>query len=268
MVYKNNFVVSLKVGGKILRETSGITQLPFGSEYEILLKNLNSRRVMVKVSVDGQDATDGTKLIINPNSSVTLERFIKNGNLKSGNRFKFIERTSQIEEHRGIKEDDGLVRAEFWLEKEIVDIPVVREQYYDRRYPYYPWRSPLRYSTRSLGGNYQESMNCSNQNVGNSILRSCNVVQTQSFNMDETFLNDSGITVAGSQSNQQFQSSWGFETESNSQVVVVQIKGKSGENPVSIPITVDLKPKCSTCGTTNKPNNKFCRECGTSLVIF
>lgn len=126
MMYKSNFVCSLKVGGKILRENSGVVTLPFGSEYGVLLKNLGSRRAMVKVSVDGQDATEGTRLILQPNSSLELERFIRDGNLKSGNKFKFIERTQKIEDHRGIKEDDGLVRIEFWAEKETVDVPVVR----------------------------------------------------------------------------------------------------------------------------------------------
>jgi hypothetical protein len=59
MMYSNRFVCSVKVNGKILREQSGTVTLPFGCEYEILLKNLNSRRAMVSVSVDGKDATDG-----------------------------------------------------------------------------------------------------------------------------------------------------------------------------------------------------------------
>ena len=96
MMYRDSFIASVKVGGKILRETNGTVSLPFGSEYGILLKNLNSRRAMAKVTVDGQDATDGTKLILPANGSIDLERFIKNGNLKSGNKFRFIERTSKL----------------------------------------------------------------------------------------------------------------------------------------------------------------------------
>ena len=121
MMYTNRFVCSVKVNGKILREQSSLVTLPFGSEYTILLKNLNSRRAMVKVSVDGQDATEGTRLIIAPNATLELERFIKNGNFSRGNRFKFIERTAGIEAHRGIKADDGLIRCEFWSEKEVAE---------------------------------------------------------------------------------------------------------------------------------------------------
>ena len=288
-MYSNRFVVSLKVGGKILRETSGAVSLPFGSEYEILLKNLNSRRALVKVSVDGQDATEATKLVLEPNSTVTLERFIKNGNLNSGNRFKFIERTSKIEDHRGIKEDDGLVRAEFWAEKEVLDVPVIRKHYYDEWHPrpwypkpYYPkwpyndgliWK--LGGAQRSLGGTLQSHGFSGQAESGSGMLRcaSANVssaqMMSQSFNMAETSMdsafNDAGITVPGSESNQQFKTGSWFETESNSSVIVLQLKGVAGSKPVSVPITVDLKPVCPTCGTKNPPNYKFCGDCGTHL---
>lgn len=288
-MYSNRFVVSLKVGGKILRETSGAVSLPFGSEYEILLKNLNSRRALVKVSVDGQDATEATKLVLEPNSTVTLERFIKNGNLNSGNRFKFIERTSKIEDHRGIKEDDGLVRAEFWAEKEVLDVPAIRKHYYDEWHPrpwypkpYYPkwpyndgliWK--LGGAQRSLGGTLQSHGFSGQAESGSGMLRcaSANVssaqMMSQSFNMAETSMdsafNDAGITVPGSESNQQFKTGSWFETESNSSVIVLQLKGVAGSKPVSVPITVDLKPVCPTCGTKNPPNYKFCGDCGTHL---
>jgi hypothetical protein len=85
MVYQNKLVAAIKVAGKILRETSDTVILPFGCEYSILLKNLDSRRVTVKVSVDGKDATEGTWLVIPANSDIELERFIHNGNFERGN---------------------------------------------------------------------------------------------------------------------------------------------------------------------------------------
>jgi hypothetical protein len=112
-MHKNNFVVCVKVGGKILREKKDQVALPFGSEYSLLLKNLESRRAQVKVSIDGDDVTGSRWLIIQPNGTLELERFIRNDNLKEGNRFKFIERTDAVEKGRGIKADDGLVRVEF-----------------------------------------------------------------------------------------------------------------------------------------------------------
>lgn len=117
MVYQNNFVATVKVGNKILRENQNTVTVPFGSEYSIYLKNLSSVRALVRVSVDGQDATEGVWLIVPANSPLELERFIKNGNMSRGNRFKFIERTGQIEEHRGVGAEDGLIRVEYKFEK-------------------------------------------------------------------------------------------------------------------------------------------------------
>ena len=322
MMYRSNFVCSLKVGGKILRENSGVVTLPFGSEYGVLLKNLGSRRAMVKVSVDGQDATEGTRLILQPNSSLELERFIKEGNLKSGNRFKFIERTKKIEDHRGIKEDDGLVRVEFWAEKEVVDVPIRRTHYYDEYvpvqkphwvpyptpyypwYPWYPYNDPYRCWTSTCGSSLSGAgsqlsgasggglqgaqsasyngvqMNCSSQSQGSSFPRptrslrssSGSIGQVMSMNMASSDVdcgNDAGITVPGSKSNQSFYNASGFDLESNSHVIVLQLRGSDpGGAPIEVPVTVDLKPTCSICGQKNKFSDKFCGECGTALKLI
>ena len=86
MTYKKNFVAAIKVGGRVLRESSDRVELPFGSEYSVLLKNLDSVRMQARITIDGKDATGW--LIIGPNQSVDVERFVEN--LDRGNRFKFI----------------------------------------------------------------------------------------------------------------------------------------------------------------------------------
>ena len=75
MTYKKNFVAAIKVNGKVLRESSDRVELPFGSEYSILLKNLDSVRMQARITIDGVDAVDW--VVINPNSSVEIERFLK-----------------------------------------------------------------------------------------------------------------------------------------------------------------------------------------------
>jgi hypothetical protein len=140
MMYNNKLVTVLKSQGKILREFKDTTYIPFGSEFSILIKNLNSVRAQVRITVDGQDATEGVSLVIAPNSSLELERFIKNGNMHEGNRFKFIERTAGVESHRGIQIEDGLIRVEFQFEKVLpkpVHVPIIHD-HYDR----YPWNPP------------------------------------------------------------------------------------------------------------------------------
>ncbi len=117
MMYNQKLVASIKVKGKILREFKDTVYIPFSSEYSILLKNLNTVRAVVNVFIDGENAVPGG-LVLSAGQSVDLERWIKNGNLKEGNRFKFIERTTAIEDGpRGIKEEDGLIRIEYQFEK-------------------------------------------------------------------------------------------------------------------------------------------------------
>ena len=142
MVYSHQFVAAVKVNGSILREAAGKVAVPFGSEYAVYLKNLASVRAMARVEIDGTDATEGTWLVLAPNSSMDLERFIRNGNLQGGNRFKFIKRTPKIEEARGIKGEDGLVRIEYKFEK--LPDPEVHTHHYHHHhdypyYPYWPW---------------------------------------------------------------------------------------------------------------------------------
>jgi hypothetical protein len=138
-MYNNKLVAAIKASGKVLREQKDndgntVTYLPFGSEYSIYLKNLNSVRASVKVSIDGKDVL-GTSLIVNANSELNLERFLNNGNFNSGNRFKFIERTASVEQHRGIQAEDGLVRIEFQFEK-VYEQPIYKGG---------PYRNPWKY---------------------------------------------------------------------------------------------------------------------------
>lgn len=173
MVYNHQFVASVKVNGSILRESAGAVAIPFGSEYSLYLKNMASVRAMVKVEIDSTDVTEGTWLVINPNSNMDLERFIKNGNWNSGNRFKFIKRTGKIEEHRGVKAEDGLVRIEYKFEKQ--PDPEVHTHHYDHyHYNYDPYYWPYRYPYWGTTYTLNSSVNNSG---GTSVLRSKGVTR-------------------------------------------------------------------------------------------
>lgn len=252
MVFKNNFVVAVKNQGKVLREQNGKVALPFGSEYAISLKNLNSVRAQVKVSIDGECVTDGW-LVLSPYQSIDLERFIKNGNLESGNRFRFIERTQDIEDYRGVKAEDGIVVVEYKFEKVypshnyIVynDFPVQDWE----RCPKFP--AP-KYFLGSISGQSCSETSCYSGNL-------------MRLAVDYTAnLNDAGITVPGSESNQKFHRVSGFDTEA-SKVISLQLVGQVEGYTVTNPITVDKKKKCKYCGKVNKHYNKFCHNCGAAL---
>ena len=115
MTYADNFVVEVKQNGKILRVKNGAVYLPFGSEYSILLKNLNSVRAGIKVSIDGEDVLDNSSLVLDANSDTVLEGFLRG--TVARNRFRFINKTQEISDHRGDRADDGLLRVEFAFEK-------------------------------------------------------------------------------------------------------------------------------------------------------
>ena len=115
MMYSNNLAAAIIVGGKVLREFGDTVYLPFGSEYKIRIKNLNSVRAKVSIEIDGQCVTDGS-LVVDAFGTTDLERFIRNGNLDRGHRFKFIERSEKIEQYRGIGAEDGIVSIRYEFE--------------------------------------------------------------------------------------------------------------------------------------------------------
>jgi hypothetical protein len=266
MVYHNNFVAAIKVGGKILREQSDVVALPFGSEYNIYLKNQNSVRAVVRVSIDGKPLSDVASgwIIIGANDTLELERFIHNGNFDKGHRFKFIERTAQIEEHRGIGGDDGLVRVEYKFE-------VVTKHVYNPPYVvyHYPPQSTVQDSNNIGYYSYEFPVDVSQSNINTADCFNASMdSHVNMMLMQETALNDAGITVAGSESRQKFSYGSWFPTESTSHVLVLKLLGQVGTVTVTQPITVQQKPVCVTCGKVNKATFKFCGRCGTALHLI
>jgi len=243
MMYQNNFVAVIKSNNKILRENNSVVTIPFGSEYSILLKNLKSVRALAEITIDGESITDKEKLIIPPNSEINIERFIRKGNLTSGNKLKFVERTESIENHRGIKVNDGIIRIEFWSE-------IITTWIYNTcsnplpTYKNQPWPGYTMYD--SIG-----------------MLRSMSMTQ-----LEVESPSVEGITVSGSESNQQFSVGEYFPTENQSTVINFKLVGKINNEDVKTPLLVSTKPKCITCGKLNKSTNKFCSDCGTSLQII
>lgn len=276
MTYKKNFVVAVKVNGKILRESNDRVELPFGSEYSILLKNLDSVRMQARIFIDGEDASGW--LVLQPSSSVDVERFVKE--MDRGNRFKFIELTERIEKHRGIKADDGLIRVEFRREK-LYESPKVVEQhnyhyyYSDGRFPYYWYPNHSGYPTLGIQNSSQGLLDKSvNVLRSNSMSASCSVAALSQGHASAGVSDIAkyttqpeqsvGITVAGSLSNQKFISVNGFETE-RFEVIVLHLVGKKHGACVQAAKTVHTMLQCDTCGKTSKSSAKFCKECGTSL---
>ena len=259
-MYNSKLAVAIKSAGNVLREFKDEVYVPFGSEYSVLIKNLNSVRALVTVSIDGEDIGEGTQFVIDPNDSLELERFIKNGNFNKGNRLKFIERSDSVEQHRGVGVEDGLVRVEFQFEK-----PPVKLTWHNDPWNHNPWNNDPWVKYGGGSGYYGGDGSLrSFSSTGNSVQCS----NTVSSDYVATVENDAGITVPGSISDQKFVTTSSFPVEDETHVIVLKMLGQTKENvQVRKPVTVKAKPKCTSCGLTNKATAKFCTECGTSLQI-
>lgn len=307
-MFKDNLVVAIKANGKILREVEDKALLPFGTEYSILIKNLDSKRAKVKVWIDGTDATEDIHLVVNANSEITLERFVKKGNMKEGNKLKFIEKTQKISDHRGDKIDDGFIRVEWQFEKIVQNqyINTIYNDYYYRHGGCCPSPSPYYLMSNAIGGSaasagYSETFGMVASNATTTTLTSTSgdfmasavaavanaasgetatafsaqALNAASADSVETqaavrsMENTEGITVPGSHSDQMFTIAPWFNVEEVKHTIVLRLQGENVKGQkVEKPVTVKTKQKCDTCGHTNKASSKFCSECGTGLQLF
>jgi len=255
MMYESKLAAAIKVNGKVLREFKDTVYIPFGNEYSILLKNLNTTRAVVNVFIDGEDMVPGG-IVLNAGQEFDLERSVKNGNLNQGNRFKFIERTGNIEKHRGVKLEDGLVRIEFQFEQPRPIMHMAPD--YNKI-----WATPI-YPTSGIMRGYGSSATTTGvymQSQGSVV---CSAT-SHTYSESAAVINDTGITVPGSHSNQKFSITYVGALDTTKHSMVFRLLG--GE-AIKQAVTVKHKPKCLTCGKHNKATAKFCTECGTALEIF
>ena len=255
MMFKDKCIVVVKNSGKIMREHDDQIFLPFGSEYSLAFKNLESRTAVAKVEIDGRDVLNGSRLIIYPDIECSLERFL-GVDLNNGNRFKFIKKTKEISEFRGDRIDDGLIRIEFWFEEKPVEWKFIefKNNNIAGSTPYKTPGVPYRLTDNSF------------QRVGRGIT---GTTTTRSFGSTVNYSSivDDGITVKGSKSSQSFRYDSIRTLESDSHVVVLKLNGYSEKNTViEKPITVKTRIQCETCGRKWKSNLKYCPNCGTYLL--
>ncbi len=233
MVYNNRIIAVIKNGGKILREDKNTVYIPFNSEYSIMLKNLNVVDAKLNIEIDGIDILNGSSIYLKANSDTEIHGFVENNTIK--NKFKFIEKTEKISDHRGDKIDDGIIRITY--------------QFYRENYSWtYPYYKPVYYET------YPPIYFTSGAIYG------C--------------VSDSGLTVKGSEFNQntdltqQQCYTYSSITYDEADVIIIKLSGyKPNQSElVSTPIYVKTKIKCTTCGHASKSNIKYCPECGTYLL--
>jgi len=243
MVYENKLIAVIKHNNNILREDKDLVYLPFDSEYSILFKNKNISRCAVNIEIDGKDVLSNNKIIIPSNSEEEVDGFMDNtGVIK--NKFKFIKKTEQISNYRGDRIDDGIINIQFQFEK------IIPFDYnYNIKY----------YGNNTNNSGYYEVKNTPHRNIaGDMLLRS----STCCANLNHV---DEGITVKGTPIDiKTTRTSINLFPEKYN--IIIRLKGNSNNSNIEKPIYNNTKLICETCGSKNKSRNKFCYNCGTSLI--
>jgi len=280
-MYKQKFVAAIKVGGRILRENNpvmmlprdkgSIVQLPFGSEYSILLKNLNTKKARVDITIDGEDVLDGNSLLLDPKETSELKGFMNGNTVK--NRFRFIEKTKQISDYRGDRIDDGIIDITFSFEEPVHQstrilrklLETGKDDVWKQPFDYpYIYDKPMYNTSDCRGRGIVDTTQ-----IANCILNSSNVSQHYTENnclySSCNHINEDGITVKGTQIHEEYDN--GFIGRTGEQYnIVLRLIGRNSKNQIiQKPITTKTKLVCETCGTPNKSSKKFCGECGTCL---
>jgi len=244
-MFRNNMIVSIKSNSKFLKEDGEYVRLPFGSEYSIYMKNQNETDALVSITIDGQDVLSGNKIILRSKSVLDLEGFLDGGQVR--NKFRFIERTDRIDEHRGIRPDDGIISISFTYEKE-----KPKYQPYVVYYPKWEWKYvPYTITTTAYPSTIIQG------GTINSGYSSNYAVYT---NYSNNLINENGITVEGSRTSQNFGYGWLGEMEDVSTTMSLKLLGLKNETEKIY--TSDLH-NCKICGYKSKKNFNFCPECGT-----
>ncbi len=111
------YVVSILQNNQTITEQGGKVTLPFGSEYEIRLRNKTRKRAVVDAYIDGEIAAKG--IVVNANDSIDLERYVKNTGhaLLKGARFKFVPLGDSRVEDKG-EPENGILEVRWYPEKE------------------------------------------------------------------------------------------------------------------------------------------------------
>ena len=213
------------------------------------------------------------------NSDFELQGFLEGMTVR--NKFKFIQKTKEVQEHRGDRIDDGIIRVEFAFEKQVIKRSIIHDHHdiYHHRdvYHHYPpyrpyWPSEPYFTSGSLIHSDDISRGFTNDDGSRGIIGdevSCynSAVESKGSPTFKFFepMEDEGITVKGEETRQDFVYGSIGELEP-SRVITILLRGtKSNNTVVSKPVTVKTKLTCPTCGKRSVSSSKFCSGCGTFL---
>lgn len=249
--YAHGFVVSIIGPHGNIRESSDVgervARLPYESEYKIRLKNKNHLRSKVQVLVDGTDISPGRMFILEANQTVDLERFLQDGDLDKGSKFKFVNAakgavTGEIQDP--FSNSLGLVEVRFYREI-IPSYPTITSTLYSlglggsvgiKSNGGAGGAGGQSYGSAGAGGvNHAYASNCTNasMNTANSTPTMSGVTGIAGAAIPD-LPQDKGGTAMGAESGQKFGDYWQwFNTEFTPVVISVRLKGlKQAVQPV------------------------------------
>lgn len=156
MTYSNHFVMCVLVNGQPIQElANGVVSLPFGTEYSLRFRNKHARRAVVKIFIDGENVSGGG-YIIDAHGHVDIKR---HHDVDRAFKFVSLDSPDAVDFGENGPNDDkvkGTIEAQFYLEKEFPQTPVIHEihhHHYPRPRPNpWPYRPPVWYNTHTCGG--------------------------------------------------------------------------------------------------------------------
>lgn len=254
MMFKENLVVSVKAGGNYLTDKGNKILMPFGTEYSLFFRNKDVRRVAIgPITIDGKDILDGKRMVLDAAEDWTLEGAIRDTD--DSYRFKFIERTKKISNHRDDDPEDGLISVSFQYEKIKSTFHKMRER-----------------RINGDGHGFLHSMNIGGHDSAPIATYSASSASTMNVGSVSNLQHqaqpeaEAGITVDGNHINHSYNTTVlnGMEAEQHNLLFGIYGYTESAEL-IKESITSKTKLICNTCGTKSSYNTKFCPECGTNL---
>ena len=260
-MFKDDHAIAILLDGKVLPEKDNSVVMQFGSEYKIRLRNKSRNKSIADVFIDGDTAAKG--IILDPDSHVDLERFVKDLNV--GARFKLARLTDPGVVQPG-ESQNGLVEVKFYPEKQIQQVIThdIHQHHYcgnyccpickpwDKHpqpypvYPSYPW---ITYCSTSGGGGTFSSSNTVPIS-SKSTMESCTDWMPVEHNLG---VPEAAATIKGSQSDQKFVSVVIDVDTSQCVTLSIKLMGASG--------VIKVCP----CGRKRK-NERYCPQCGKQLI--
>ncbi len=248
-MYKNGYVACIKVGGKHYNGDSKEVHIPFDSEYEILLKNKNSKDCVVDVYIDGKKISQ-YEFIIRAHSQIVIERFVENVN--EGQKLKFVPLDDDSVSDKKNR-DNGEIEVRFYPARnydwETIKTPELNKPNW--------WFYSKDWATTSDYLPYDHN----NFTLPSSLGASTPLCYTTDANIkcsSACVPDDAGATVDGGKSYQNFGVANLDVDRSN--VTVIKLKLKGTHEPKLNELREHLF--CANCGQRRDAHDNFCPNCG------